>query len=310
MQRLTRFVIPVLAVVSIACGREPIASRWVDTPFVIDGDGVDWPIAFTTYVEETRGVLGVANDDSTLYLLFRFRDERTARRAMVGGVTIWWSQEGSKGRQVGIRCAPVVSLADLMPTPQGGRGPLGEEPREGGQRPSAERGRAPRPRDAAEGDRSWPPPDRGSLRLRIPTPEEGVLHRDVRLVTAKDPVGSAEWLDPRLSVQTGFRKGTYTYELALPLGAPGPSGVGIRASGGDVVRLTVSLGGIPEEDRDLVERRAPPAGAGPREPGVGMGERRDQGPRGSHRVTSLFADLQGTVQVSFSVRLASRGSEA
>lgn len=304
------------------CGKEPLIGHWAEAPIVIDGDGSEWPISHMTYMEETRGVIGVANDDSTLYLLFRFRDEKTARKAMVGGVTAWWSPRGTKDREVGLRFAPVVSLRDIMhaqrPSPAETEGEL--EPEH--VRPDS--GLRGGPRSGVRGDREWMGFGRGFGRPTVPAPEEGVLHREVLLVTSEDPVGTPEWGDRRLRVQTGYRKGTYTYELALPLGA-GESGIGIAAEGGVKVHFAVRVGGIPEEDRDLVTQNAPrppgpdegegagggPSGGegGPRGSGSGViGGGGGRGPvgRGPGGRMNPFAEFAEIIDVSFDVLLASR----
>jgi hypothetical protein len=159
----------------------------------------------------------------------------------------------------------------------------------------------------------------------LPTPEEGVLHHDVRLVTAKDPVGTPEWSDRRLRVQTGYKKGTYTYELALPLRGVGDSEIAITAGPDAKVHFAVSLGGVPEEDQDLIRQGAqrPPSrpddgegsGEGPEgghsggpggQGGIGGGGGRGPGGQGPGARSSPFADLTETIDLAFAITLAER----
>jgi len=246
---------------------------------------------------------------------------------MVGGVTAWWFAHGTKDREVGLRFAPVVSLRDIMPG-QHGTGAEGEgrpQPGQGSGQAPSEGGVGGDTRPEFGDDRGWMPPGRGFARPTLPTPEEGILHRDVTLMTSKDPVGVSEWSDRRLQVQTGYKKGTYTYELALPRGV-GESGIGIEAEHGAKVHVAVRLGGIPEEDQDLVKKgtqqppsrpddgegtgEGPEGGPGGIPPGGGPGGMggggggRGPGGRGPGGMSNPFAEFGETLDVSFVITLA------
>ncbi|MCU0610509.1 MAG: hypothetical protein MUE60_01810 [Candidatus Eisenbacteria bacterium] len=324
IRRRAVFAALVALVGALGCGEEPLVSHWADLRPVIDGDGAEWPISYMAYVDETRGVIGVTNDDSTAYLLFRFRDQKTARKAMVGGVTAWWSPRGSKDREIGIRFAPVVLLRDI----------LSGQPAAGGEwegRPDSSQSPHQPPPDGGPGGTTgsesergdgWAPPGRGFGRSDWPTPAEGVLHPDVRLVTAKDPIGTDEWSDQRLRAQSGYRKGTYTYELALPLGAG--SEIGTMAGEDGKIRFAVSLGGVPEDDKDLLNARGQGPGRRPDSGEEGSDEGRDGGAGGPAGMSgggggrgpggrgpgammlNPLAELKETVDVSFVITLAER----
>lgn len=295
------------------CGQEPIASHWVDAPPVIDGDGADWPMAHMTYVEKTRGVIGVANDDSMIYLLFRFRDPNTARKAMAGGATVWWSREGKNARESGIRFFPTISVRDLLPgrTPND-RPPDAESEEDSDasstQTPPKGFGDRPKPADGRPG---WVP-GQGFGRPTLPTPEEGILHTDVRLVTAKDPVGVFEFETLGIRAQSTYRKGTYAYELAVPRGSARE--LGITAPDGKA-RFVVVVGGVAEEDRDFVKQagasrqrpaRRPEGEEDGRDGGAGPGGRGGGGPGrgtsgGRGGMPNPFQDLLETIEASFTI---------
>ena len=65
--------LPLAVVVLIfGCGSEEITSVWNEQNFVIDGDGADWSSTGLHYVDDVRGVIGIANTDTSLSLMFRF----------------------------------------------------------------------------------------------------------------------------------------------------------------------------------------------------------------------------------------------
>ncbi|MBN1424572.1 hypothetical protein JXA88_08450 [Candidatus Fermentibacteria bacterium] len=322
IRRIASYGVLIILVSTSGCGEEPVGSTWANTPPIIDGDSADWPMSHMTYVEKTRGVIGVANDDSMVYLLFRFRDQNAARKAMVGGATVWWSPSGTKDREAGIRFSPTMSIRDVMP----GRPPEDSEPDDDSEGNSA--APAPQSPPGGFGDRQgshregpgWMP-GQGFGRPVVPTPEEGTLHSDIRLVTAQDPAGISEFEALGLRAQSTYRKGTYAYELAIPLGAAGELGIG--AADGKAF-LSVVVGGVSDEDRDFVKQTSssrqrpsqPPEGADDRsgggpgdDGGIGAtgGGRGGRGPGGGRRgMPNPMEDLLETIEASFTITLAHR----
>ena len=99
------------------CGDMKIESTWMQNPITLDGDGFEWPASGLVYVEDIRGVIGASNSDSVLSVMFRFRDDRTARKAMMGGVTVWWSRSGEKSKDIGVRYAGKFNIDEMTAEP-------------------------------------------------------------------------------------------------------------------------------------------------------------------------------------------------
>ena len=102
-----------LALTFTGCGTKNIESTWASNPIVVDGDHGEWPASQLTYVEKVRGVFGATNDDSSLSVMFRFRDQRIARKVMMGGATVWWGQDGKKSKDFGVRYAAKFDIQGI-----------------------------------------------------------------------------------------------------------------------------------------------------------------------------------------------------
>jgi hypothetical protein len=238
----------ILAVSLTGCGDEKIESTWTESPITLDGDGFEWPASQLLYVEDIRGVIGASNSDSVLSVMFRFRDDGTARKAMMGGVTVWWSRHGEKSKDIGVRYAGKFNIDEMraeLPSPEemGDRGDMGG------------RGR----------------------RMSPPEPREGPLHDQILLVEqdVEVPLVGA-------GAAAAYFNGFYTYEVSIPLGWSELQPQALDAGPGDEIRLCVELGGLSKSDREqleeaMKERMRGPGGAGP---GGGMGPEGGMGPPG------------------------------
>lgn len=228
------------------CGSDEITSAWDEGGLAIDGDGSDWSSSGLSYVEDVRGVIGVANTDTTLSLMFRFRDQHTARKAMMGGVTIWWNNEGKKSRDFGIRFASTFNPFDMMesmPSPGSGMG-------------------------------------RGAEDNFLP--KEGLLHPQRYLIVDDIETPLESLVDQGLKAASTYYNGFYTYEILLPLGSNAHNPYSIVTNRDDNLHLYVELGGMSDEDRKMLksamnERMGNRGGMGP---GDGMGRRGGMGGKG------------------------------
>ncbi len=79
------------------------SSHVTDSSIVIDGKDNDWNDSLIYYVEDLDGVAGIVNDDSSLFIMFRFGDPELLRKIMIGGAALWWNAEGKKKQDFGIR---------------------------------------------------------------------------------------------------------------------------------------------------------------------------------------------------------------
>lgn len=77
-----------------------------DTPaaaILVDGMDNDWTDSMVIYNKDLDGMMGVAFDDSSLILMFRFGNEELTRKVMFGGATLWWHHQGKKKKEYGIK---------------------------------------------------------------------------------------------------------------------------------------------------------------------------------------------------------------
>ena len=80
----------------------------------IDGDASEWENAPLQFVEDFNGMLGLANDDDNMYVVFKFSDGMLARKIRRFGVAFWLDIESDKNKQYGIRYAASQELADSL----------------------------------------------------------------------------------------------------------------------------------------------------------------------------------------------------
>ena len=62
----------------MGCGGDKIENQWADREIVIDGKYADWEGIAQYTLEDQNLVLGLANDETNLYLMFRGNDEQMA----------------------------------------------------------------------------------------------------------------------------------------------------------------------------------------------------------------------------------------
>jgi hypothetical protein len=93
-----------LLIVINGCGGEKLESQWKNEPITVDGLSDDWSEYAIHYFdkEDMQLVLGIANDDSTLNLMMKFRDQRLARMFESRGVTFWFNGDNRKDKDLGI----------------------------------------------------------------------------------------------------------------------------------------------------------------------------------------------------------------
>ena len=84
------------------CGGDKIENQWLDQEIAIDGKYEDWEGINQNILEDLNIVVGMANDETNLYLMFRMNDERMARRIRMMGVIVWLNKDGKKRKDYGI----------------------------------------------------------------------------------------------------------------------------------------------------------------------------------------------------------------
>jgi hypothetical protein len=108
--------------VLFACGDEDIKSQWTSSNLVIDGSTMDWQDMQVTYNEDLKVAFGIANDDSSFYLMIRFKDRRMAQMMAMRGFKLWFNNGESSDPNFGVRY-----MLPLSERPQRKKGQMDEE---------------------------------------------------------------------------------------------------------------------------------------------------------------------------------------
>lgn len=90
-----------LSIIS-GCKGTKIQNQWVDQEIKIDGSYEDWEGIDQNIIEDQNIVVGLANDENNLYLMFRSNDNQMERRIRMMGVAVWLNKEGKKKKDFGI----------------------------------------------------------------------------------------------------------------------------------------------------------------------------------------------------------------
>lgn len=219
----------------------------VATPVALDGSDGDWNGQPMTYLQDSIRVLAAAHDDTDLYLMFRFADERLARRIAHFGVTLWLDGAGGHAKDFGIRYAGSAAVAEAL--------------HEG--------------RDPGAGDFQLPPDASGSEGMPVP-PKPG----NIAVVRGGESDLRPETREQGPSATSAVSDGLYCYELRIPLAEiPGFTG-GSDAKGITTVSLGIQLGGPAFAGRGRGPAGRGGSSGGMGGPGGGMGGRRGMGGMG------------------------------
>jgi len=240
-------------------GAPTLLSPEVDHPITIDGRGDDWMGQPTHILRESLHVASAAHDDESLYLMFRFSDERLARRILTDGVMLWFNGDGkakNKDDAYGVRYTGSKEIHEYLAARAEERGDdVGDD-------------------SPPSGSRRHGPP--AGIARRSPKPGElTVVRFGVKEVV---PEGAAEGADAASAVHDGV----FCYELRIPLSDVG--GKVAERSPAKLRRLAVGIqiGGRTEaEEENLqalmheaggpIDRGGTGGGPGGRPPGGGMG---------------------------------------
>ena len=87
----------------ISCGSDDVESSRVSNEIIVDGLSNDWSDLKINYNEDLDIAFGVANSDTSLFFMIRFKDERFARMMTMRGFTIWFDDLSEDDSNLGIR---------------------------------------------------------------------------------------------------------------------------------------------------------------------------------------------------------------
>jgi len=94
------YILPFLAsffilIILDGCKNELLKSEWKKSQITIDGKSDDWPDYSLKFVERdnVQAILGIINNDTSLNLMIRFRDNRLARMIEARGLVLWFDEK-------------------------------------------------------------------------------------------------------------------------------------------------------------------------------------------------------------------------
>jgi len=235
----------------VGCKGNKIQNQWVDQKIAIDGKYVDWEGINQSILEDQNIVVGIANDENNLYLMFRGNDERMARRIRMMGVTVWLNKEGKKKKDFGIL---YTGSTDLHVSYR-----------------SETRSSDPKNRQMEERMQQMMEKQRENL------PKPGMI----MIIQGEDKNERNEYSLDGPAAGSAYENGVFCYEFKMP--------IPISIESGDEVKLGLELGGMSDEDRKaMMQEMGGMRGSGGRR-GGGMGGRpggmggRPGGMRGGER---------------------------
>ncbi|MCD6116043.1 hypothetical protein J7K93_03420 [bacterium] len=109
-KQLSLLVLTLGFIMITGCNFKELNNQWTDKPMKIDGNYSDWEGVNLQYFETQNFVMGSVNDAENIYLMFRFTDQRLARRIQRAGITCWLDTNGKKSKEYGIQYAGSVNL--------------------------------------------------------------------------------------------------------------------------------------------------------------------------------------------------------
>jgi len=206
-----KFIGIIMLIALNGCGGEELQSERKDSPITVDGKCDDW-LNLTTHYFDKEGmqiVLGIANDDISLNLMMKFRDQRLARMIDRRGVTFWFNGKNQKSKNYGIYYQN--PRTDMMAIPRG------EIP---------ERGNGSHP----EGGGTFQPKGVFSL-----------ITQDTVEITGTDISGS--------EAQVDVREGVFCYEISILIDKIENLPRTLFVSDKNLIKLGFEIAAMSEEDQ-------------------------------------------------------------
>jgi len=241
--RLTDTCVAILVVgfpLITGCRNVEVPCSWAGQSVVVDGLSGDWPDSSTHYFPDEQIVLGLANDSSNLYMLFRFRDPKWAGAIAREGLTVYLDKQTKKKEDVGIHCAGLPSreqLLEIMPDSEGD-----DTERRWGNRI--------KPSGSEEKDQ----------RKFVFFDKENILDVNIPTDGSKGP-----------SIAFAVEGGMFTYEFGIPLYESVVRNYGLGIQGNQSLDIGVIWGGVPEGSHARPD--SPSTGMGGRSGAKGGGMR-------------------------------------
>lgn len=217
MKQLTVLIISLIGLIFIlGCNGDKIQNQWADREIAIDGKYADWEGIAQYTLEDQNLVMGLANDETNLYLMFRGNDEQMARRIQMMGVTVWLDKENKKQKNYGI-CYTGSTDIHISRRPE-----------------------------MATDDRKSKELDERMEKMRSKRRENLPGTGRIFIIQGDKKTERAEISVEGPAAGSAYNDGVFCYEFKLPI----PMGV----KNGKELKLGLELGGMSKEDRNAMRK--------------------------------------------------------
>lgn len=244
MNRIKNFVYVFLSAVVISgCSSVQLNSKWSKQNIEIDGFDNEWYGSYK-FLEDEKAAIGVRNDSTHLYLVFKTIDNQVRQKIFSNGLTIWIDPSADKKKSFGIHYP--IGMMDWN------RYQL---------------------YDPAE----WGTPEEREKRLKE---KSKVMLKDLEFIT---PVGRSQFeysVDNPYDIKLALKDttGTLVYELKIPLTPPVSSIYDLNINPGSKINIGIETGEI--DRQSMMEQKSPGSGmpgGGGRGGGMGKGGGKGRG---------------------------------
>lgn len=103
LQIALALIVSAYLIVPMATQASDLTSFWTPVPIIVDGEVTDWDSIPTVYLEDEGVAVGICNDSTNVYIMYRFRDAKSLRAIRMTGLKIWLDAKGKKKKDFGIR---------------------------------------------------------------------------------------------------------------------------------------------------------------------------------------------------------------
>ena len=239
-----------------SCGSVELQSHWQESVVTIDGVNQEWNDE-ASFLEDPGVAISVSNDAEYIYVCLMTSKRSVQRQVMSQGLIVWFDGGNDKTKDFGIKFPLGISEAgDVRPDREPGRPGEAGEP-EPGERPGDRRGAGP-----GDGQKMFDEMFDAGIARQSEFDVIGPAGAGVRRVE----FGEIK----RIEVKAGRSRGTFVYELKVPLHSEGDDFYAVNSNAGDVIDVCLES---PEIDREAMRERwgggRPPGGMGG--PGGGTG---------------------------------------
>lgn len=217
------------------CKDIEVKSIWLDREIIIDGGPDDWENVMLI-IKDKNITVGLANDETFLYLCLRSSKESTLRQAMMTGFRVWFDSEGGKHKRFGIKF-PAGMQSEGMPL-----------------------------RDRAEIQ---------DPKIQQELIDASLKEVEIIGPAKGEVVRASNFREQEIEVDVGQTQGQFVYELKIPLLKTPEHPYAIGAQEGKPVMIGFETGKIDREKMrgEMMKGGRPPGGdrMGGRMPGGGRG---------------------------------------